>query len=207
LWPISLSPQFVDEAADFLFYMFCKVIDRLTIHARSSLRAADLRKRFAEGKVAEKSIIQTVVDSAHRLVPCVIRVEASSQHVRLFRLCMTRAIPDGQSASEANDYFASAGLSSRAVSPGTAREVPEGATFTGAACCSIGLLETLPRNFSPSQQPMLLAIGRPSEQCLLVKRRQTSSRFCPPNGYPASQAATYSLLRDHLSPHTTSAAS
>jgi len=61
-------------------------------------------------------------------------------------------------------------------------------------------LETLPRNFSPSQRAVLLATGRPPGPS------QTSSRFSPPHGYPASSAATSSLLRDHLPPHTTSAA-
>ena len=42
---------------------------------------------------------------------------------------------------QGDSYSASAGPSSRAVSPGTAWWVPEGATFTRAARCSIHLLE------------------------------------------------------------------
>ena len=92
--------------------------------------------------MVEKAIVQTVVDSAHRLVSCVIRVDASRQRVRLFRRCMSCAIPCGQSATEASGYSASAGQSSRAVSPVTAWMVPEGATFTGAARCLSSLLKS-----------------------------------------------------------------
>ena len=76
----------MNEPMEFFDYIVCKVVDRLAVYARSSLSATNFRKRFAQGKGIEKSIVQTVVDSAHRLVSCVILVNASRQRCVCFTL-------------------------------------------------------------------------------------------------------------------------
>ncbi len=93
------------------------------------------------------------------------------------------------------------------VLPGTTRVVPKEILLQ--LCCTSfdrlhlkHFLETSPLRNDGSFWP---AIARQNGASKV--RRLTSSRFSPPHGYPASQAATYSLLRDHLPPHITSTTS